>query len=119
MYTVEFECDTGHCYEGWYDSAAAYYKLQAESEFTCPVCDTPYVARKYSPHPHRVKTKTAPFQALMTSHGIKSRIVPKETEKALKSLLMKIRKDYEKKQSGSSIAAKETQHINEVLGDKD
>lgn len=56
MYTIELECESGHAFEGWYDSAEDY-----ESHLgglSCPVCDSEFVMRRSS-------VKTAAGKMLM------------------------------------------------------
>ena len=59
MYTVELECESGHAYEGWYDSADDYEGVLTRGELSCPVCDSEFVMRKSS-------VRTPAGKALMT-----------------------------------------------------
>lgn len=48
MYTLSLECEAGHAFEGWYDSADDYEATLQRGELCCPVCDSEFVMRKSS-----------------------------------------------------------------------
>ena len=58
MYTVELECESGHSFEGWYDSVEGYEARLNEGNLSCPVCDSEFIMRKSS-------AKSAAGKALM------------------------------------------------------
>ena len=58
MYTVELECEAGHCFEGWYDSVDNYEAALNQGELSCPVCDSEFIMRRDS-------AQTLPGRALM------------------------------------------------------
>ncbi len=58
MYTVELECDSGHAFEGWFDSSEDYETRLQDTGFSCPVCDSEFVMRKSS-------AQSKPGRALM------------------------------------------------------
>lgn len=41
VYIVDLECEQGHKFEGWYDSAAELRALEARGDVTCPLCEAP------------------------------------------------------------------------------
>lgn len=58
MYTLELECEAGHRFEGWYDSAQDYEGALNRGELCCPVCDSEFIMRRSS-------AKSLPGKALM------------------------------------------------------
>lgn len=48
MYTLSLECEAGHTFEGWYDSAEDYEAVLNRGELCCPVCDSEFVMRSSS-----------------------------------------------------------------------
>ena len=48
MYTLSLECEAGHTFEGWYDSADDYEATLQRGELCCPVCDSEFVMRQSS-----------------------------------------------------------------------
>jgi hypothetical protein len=46
MFIVDWVCDQGHVFEGWYDSAPALAALRAEQDIACPRCGSIHVERK-------------------------------------------------------------------------
>ena len=50
MVILSLECEAGHAFEGWYDSADDYEAALQRGELCCPVCDSEFVMRKSSAH---------------------------------------------------------------------
>lgn len=48
MYTIELECESGHNFEGWYDSADDYEACLTQGSLSCPLCDSEFIMRKSS-----------------------------------------------------------------------
>lgn len=48
MVTLSLECEAGHAFEGWYDSADDYEAALERGELCCPLCDSEFIMRKSS-----------------------------------------------------------------------
>lgn len=98
MYIVDLECEGGHKFEGWYDSAAELHELEARGEVTCPLCESP---AHTVPTASRVSTsKTRPVAhapARAREHVASSppAKMPLEVQKALAKVIQHVRQTHE------------------------
>lgn len=103
MFIVDLECESGHAFEGWYDSAEELRALEARDEVTCPLCD----ARAHRlPSASRISTATTRGEKrAMTSTpaprapgpapATPTPDVPLEVQKALGKLVQHVRATHE------------------------
>jgi hypothetical protein len=95
MYIVDLECEGGHKFEGWYDSAAELFELEARGEVTCPLCEAK--ARRV-PTASRVSTsKTRPADSPSLREPVASppMKMPLEVQKALAKVIQHVRQTHE------------------------
>ena len=49
MIAFDLQCDAGHKFEGWFDSAEEFDRQRAEALIDCPFCGTTKIERLFSP----------------------------------------------------------------------
>lgn len=97
MYIVDLECDGGHRFEGWYDSAAELRSLEERSEVTCPLCEA---AAHTVPTASRVSTSKTRGDAALPMRPPEQLAspparMPLEVQKALAKVIQHVRQTHE------------------------
>lgn len=93
MYIVDLECEGGHKFEGWYDSAAELQELEARGEVTCPLCES---QARTVPTASRVSTsKTRPETRPEHVASSPPAKMPLEVQKALAKVIQHVRRTHE------------------------
>jgi hypothetical protein len=48
MFIVDLKCDSGHRFEGWYETSAEFETIRDDGELTCPLCGSASIERLLS-----------------------------------------------------------------------
>jgi len=49
MIAFDLQCDAGHKFEGWFDSADEFDRQKAQALIDCPICGSKKIERLFSP----------------------------------------------------------------------
>jgi hypothetical protein len=93
VYIADLACDTGHRFEGWYDSAAELEALVEGGELTCPLCEGPAHRVPTASRISTSKTQRAPPLPEATPGAPPK--MPLEMQKALAKVLQQVRQTHE------------------------
>jgi hypothetical protein len=63
MITIDFSCDIGHRFSGYFNDYATYCDQSEKKMITCPLCDSSYVRRIYSGCSIQVRSASSVFSA--------------------------------------------------------
>jgi len=92
MFIVDLECDSGHRFEGWYETSAEYEEIRAAGDLTCPLCRSSTVSRVLSTG----SIRTAKTEARRSGHSAEAPLgAPLEMQRALARVVQWVRRTHE------------------------